>query len=110
MKLLCAFAIEEGPAALRQVAACVQFAERLGVKFSMYPEEEPKKEFLVWGNTGAKDAHQKAALACMREFEGARARRKDFVVALAKKIKLPNRNVGIMVSKYLADGVLEEAA
>lgn len=110
MRLRCMFVIEEGPAALKQVVACVGFAEQLGVKISMSPEDEPRKDRVRWNNESAKQIDgkmQKLVEECLRGFGGT-ALRKEFVTALAVKLRKKPREAGKMVATWIREGVLEE--
>lgn len=102
--------IEEGPAALKQVAATVGFANAMGLKLSLVPEEEPRSDTLKWGNADAKVPKDdlKMIVHAKKVMGEDAMHRKEFVRAVSKLSGTAAKTVGATVSRWVRLGVMVE--
>lgn len=113
MRLRAVLLVEEGPAALKQIAAIVGFAQTMDIKLTMVPEEEPKKEHVAWSTAtsdfkiaGEDASMHKQALKLLSHDSS--LPRKEFVRALAKATGKAPKSIGAAVSRWIKGGILEE--
>lgn len=114
MKLRIMFVIEQNEASNDQIAACASFADSMGLAMSIVPEAERKKERVQWNHASTVQMDgkvQKLVEEVLGSFkDGGVAPRKEFVDALAVKLRKKPREVGKLVAKWVREGVLEEVA
>lgn len=112
MRMRVGFIIEEGPAALKQIAACVGFANSMQIAITMEPQEDPKKKGVKWGDTEI-EADEVEAMPVFKKAQailkgGESMPRKDFTKALVKASKKTGQAIGKITARWLETGILVE--
>lgn len=111
MRMRVTFVIEEGAAALKQVAACVGFANSLGIVITMIPEDDPKKKNVKWGDVDLDKSDEDASIVqrAVKIMDHVQVlSRKEFAQALGKATKKSGQAVGKIISRWLERGILVE--